>query len=304
MSKKKKTKETSGKKFFDFSGGPDGNGLNYLAILKVFAISVVLVGIAFGFYYLERYVHTSSKVRHTVSKLKFDKPLWASEELLAKIKEAASRNEDFTIDDDLAGSIAKNLSTVVWLENVKVRVVGDTVAVSANWRRPIALFRGQDRQVYVALDLTILDYVPLPAAPIVELTGVGSGNAPSVGKVWDTADVAAAVELLRRLDSRDHDRMDTFTTKKPLLSRIGSIDMSNLDGRKSATEPHIVLITKDGKNINWGAAIGKTQKYLEASDQEKLGSLYDSYKTAGTFEKYKYIELRYPQKVVPQPSVQ
>ena len=299
MSKKKKTKEASGKKFFDFSGGPDGNGLNYIAILKVFAISVVLVGIGFSFYYLERYVHASPKVLHTVNKLKFDKPLWASEELLAKIKEAASRNEDFTVDDDLAESVAKNLSMVVWLENVKVRVVGDTMMVSANWRRPVALYRGEDRQVYVASDLTILDYVPLAAAPIVELTGVGSGNAPSVGKVWDKADVAAAVEVLRLLD-----KMDMLTTKKPLLTRIGSIDMSNLNGRKSATEPHIVLITKDGKNINWGAAVGTTQKYLEASDQEKLASLYDSYKADGTLEKYKYIELRYPQKAVPQPSVQ
>jgi hypothetical protein len=299
MSKKKKTKETSGKKFFDFSGGPDGNGLNYLAILKVFAISVVLVGIGFSFYYLERYVHASPKVLHAVSKLKFDKPLWASEELLAKIKEAASRNEDFAVDDDLTESIAKNLSSVVWLENVKVRVAGDTVIVSANWKRPVALYRGDDRQVYVASDLTILDYVSLPAAPIVELTGVGSGNAPTVGKVWDKADVAAAVEVLRLLD-----KMDMLTTQKPLLSRIGSIDMSNLDGRKSATEPHIVLVTKDGKNINWGAAVGTTQKYLEASDQEKLASLYDSYKADGTLEKYKYLELRYPQKAVPQPSVQ
>jgi len=299
MSKKKKTKESSGKKFFDFSGVTDGNGLNYLAILRVFAISVVLVGIAIGFYYLERYVHASPKVLHAVHKLKFDKsPLWANEELLAKIKEAASRNEDFTIDDDLAASVAKNLSIVAWLENVKVRVVGDAVVVSANWRTPVALFRGQDRQVYVASDLTILDYVPLAAAPIVELTGVGSGTVPMVGKVWDKADVAAAAEVLRLLD-----KMDMLTTQKPLLSRIASIDMSNLNGRKSATEPHIVLITKDGKNINWGAAVGTTQKYLEATDQEKLASLYDSYKADGTLEKYKYIELRYPQKAVPQPSV-
>ncbi|MDO8303597.1 MAG: hypothetical protein Q7T18_10175 [Sedimentisphaerales bacterium] len=299
MSKKKKTRETSGKKFFDFSGGPDGNGLNYIAILKVFTISVVLVGIAFSFYYLERYVHTSPKVRHTVSKLKFDKPLWTSVELLARIKEAASRNEDFTIDDDLAASVARNLSTVAWLENVKVRVVGDAVVVSANWRRPVALYRGQDRQVYVASDLTILDYVPLPAAPIVELTGVGIGNAPPVGKVWDKADVAAAVEVLRLLD-----KMDMLTTQKPLLSRIASIDTSNLDGRKSATEPHIVLVTKDGKNINWGAAIGASQRYVEASDEEKLAMLYDYYKLNGTLQNIKYIELRYPQRPVPQPSVQ
>ena len=61
--------------------------LNYLGILKVFAVFVVLVGIGFSFYFLERYVHASPKVLHAVERLKIDKPAWASNELLEKIKE-------------------------------------------------------------------------------------------------------------------------------------------------------------------------------------------------------------------------
>ena len=87
------------------------------------------------------------------------------------------------------------------------------------------------------------------------------------------------------------------------MNQIASIDVSNLDGRKSATEPHIVIVTKDGKNINWGAAVGTSQRYVEASDQEKLAMLYDFYKFNGTLQNIKYVELRYPQKAVPQPSV-
>lgn len=60
MSKKKKTKENNGRKFFDF--GSDADNLNYLGVLKVFALFVVLVGIGFSFYFLERYVNASPKV--------------------------------------------------------------------------------------------------------------------------------------------------------------------------------------------------------------------------------------------------
>jgi hypothetical protein len=299
MSKKKKTKETSGRTFFDFSGGAEGGASDYIAVLKVFAISAVLVAVGFGFYFLERYVHASPRVLHEVAKLKIDRPAWASDELLVKIKEAASRDEDFVIDDDLASSVARNLANLVWLQDVKVRIAGDAVAVSANWRKPIGLYQAPNRKVYVASDLTVLDYVPLKAMPIVELIGVEAGQSPEVGKVWDRMDVTAAVDVLRLLD-----KMDQLTSQKPLLNQIASIDVSNLNGRKSATEPHIVLVAKDGTSIKWGAAVGTSQKYVEAADQEKLAMLYDFYKLNGTLQNIKYVELRYPQKAVPQPSVQ
>lgn len=298
MSKKKKTKENTGRKFFDLGADSKKGGVNYLAVLKVFGVSVVLVGIAVSFIYLERYVKASPKVPHVIARLKIDKPLWASGELLAKIKDAASRNEDFTIDDNLAATVMRNLSTVAWLQHVQVRIAGDAIVVSADWRKPVAMYQGANRQVYVASDLTVIEYVPLKALPIVELTGVGSDEAPAAGKVWDKPDVTAAVDVLNLLD-----KMDQLATQKPLMNQIASINVVNFNGRKSATEPHIVLVTKEGKNINWGAAVGTSQRYLEASDQEKLASLYDFYKLNGTAQNTICIELRYPQNGVPQPSV-
>jgi hypothetical protein len=300
MSRKKKTKENTGRKVFDFGSGPKADSLHYLAILRVFGISVVLVGIAFGFYYVERYVNASPKVIHSVARLKLDRPVWASDELLEKIKDAASRDEDFVIDDDLAQSVARNLATVAWLRNLRVSIAGDAVTVSADWLKPAALYQGTDRQVYIASNLTVLDYVPLKSMPIVELKGVGTAQAPDVGKVWDRADVSAAMDVLRLLD-----KMDQLAAQKPLLNQIAAIDVANFNGRKSPAEPHIVLLAKDGTNIKWGAAVGTSQKYVEATDQEKLAMLYDFYKANGTLQNIvKYIELRYPQKSVPQPSVQ
>ena len=115
-------------------------------------------------------------------------------------------------------------------------------------------------------------------APIVEFKGVEASQSPDVGKIWDKADVTAAVEVLRLLD-----KMDQLTGQKPLLNQIAAIDVSNLAGRKSATEPHIVLVAKDGTNIKWGAAVGTSQKYVEATDQEKLAMLYDFYKLTARF---------------------
>lgn len=217
--------------------------------------------------------------------------------LSEKIKNAASRDEDFAIDDNLAAAVARNLATIAWLYDTQVKIAGDSIIVSANWRKPIALFNGSNRQVYIASDLTVLDYVPLKTS-IVELKGIEASQSPDIGKIWDKPDVTAAIEVLRLLD-----KMDQLTGQKPLMNQIAAIDVSNLAGRKSATEPHIVIVAKDGTNIKWGAAVGTSQRYVESSDQEKLAMLYDFYKLNGTLQNIKYVELRYPQKAVPQPSV-
>jgi hypothetical protein len=302
VSKSKKTKADISRRFFDFGdsknkGGPISS--NYFVVLKVFAVSVVLAVIAASFYYLEQYVNASPKVLHAAAKLKFDKPVWAGDDLLEKIKSAASRDENFAIDDNLAASVARNLTSIAWLQNVQVRISGDTVAISANWRKPVALYQGAKQQVYIAADLTVLDYVPLPALPIVELIGVSGGQQPEVGRAWTRADVVAAIDILNALDNMDQ------IAQKPLLYQLASIDVANFNARKSASEPHIVLKAKDGTNIKWGAAIGASQRYVEATDQEKLAMLYDFYKLHGTLQNIvKYIELRYPQKSIPQPSMQ
>jgi hypothetical protein len=87
---------------------------------------------------------------------------------------------------------------------------------------------------------------------------------------------------------------------KPLLAEIKSIDMSNFNGRRSKSQPHIVFYAKDGTEIRWGAQKGAWQRYLEAKDEEKLTLLYNTYQEFGTVQlkaaqKGSFIDLTKPQ---------
>ena len=72
--------------------------------------------------------------------------------------------------------------------------------------------------------------------------------------------------------------------EKPLLAEIQTIDVSNFNGRRNASQPHIVLYAKDGTEIKWGARIGQWHKNLEAKDEEKLAMLYNTFKELGTIQ--------------------
>jgi hypothetical protein len=85
-------------------------------------------------------------------------------------------------------------------------------------------------------------------------------------------------------------------SEKPLLYEIDSIDVSNFNGRQNSSFPHIVLYAKDDTEIIWGAEIGAWQRYLEATDEEKLAKLYSHYEEYGSLlNNVKYINLRDPQ---------
>ena len=89
--------------------------------------------------------------------------------------------------------------------------------------------------------------------------------------------------------------------QNPLLFEIASIDMTNFYGRKYSdqSKPHIILYAKDGTPILWGSEPGKTLGQIEATDQDKIASLYEFYddkKTLRGISKslFKTIDLRNP----------
>jgi hypothetical protein len=139
----------------------------------------------------------------------------------------------------------------------------------------------------------------MPNLPIVRVTGLSmTTRIPPPGEVWQLDDLAAGVAILERLD-----RMDKLVTPdRQLLYEIDRIDVSNFNGRRSSRKPHIVLYTRDDTEIIWGAEIGTWQRYLEATDEEKLAKLYGYYKEHGSLlNGVKYINLRDPQETVPRP---
>lgn len=287
MAKKKKFKisffgEKSGKKISD-------SHISLFRVLKAAAIVFVIAGIGVGFVFLDRAIIFD---KHAVLTL-INPPSWATQELEAKIfKAAKASGEDLKIDEDLAANVYRNLTNnVAWLSDIKVRVHNDKLWIIADWRKPVAMIKIANGKIYVDKDLIVLDYVPIPTLGIVEVTGLASLKAPPDGQVFRGDDLAAAVSILTKLSMMD----EKVTPEKPLLLNIAKIDVTNFNGRKKASAPHIKLYTTNDTEIIWGAEFGTWQRYAEATDEQKLANLYGYYKEFGTFKDAKYINLRQPQ---------
>jgi len=224
-------------------------------------------------------------------------PQWANYDLKTRIVAMAGANR-LPIRPDTAQTVARNLQDMAWLDDIEVEVTHDKVFVSALWRKPVALIERGPSKFYVDIDLVVLDHMPMAHLPIVEITGVRMGLPPTLGERFDRDDLAAAVKLVDLLSRVDAD----LDPQNPLLEQIARVDVDNYKGRKNHSEPHILLYSKDGTEILWGAEIGEWAKHLEASDEQKLGKLYGYYTRFGSLSAgAKYINLLDPLDKVPQP---
>ncbi len=276
--------------------------VNWLNVLKVFAVVCVFVGIGVGFVYLNRYVRKVVPVSEQIGMLELESaPKWLTEELKQKIYDASKANgENLKLDENAAISVQQNLEKyIAWLDNIKVQTTNDRLKITAKWRKPIVLVKSNLCEFYVDSDMVALDYVPVSNIPIVEVTGFCDiAKPPAPGKVIQIEDIKAAVEIIAKLDQMDA----AVTPDKPLLCEIQRIDVTNFNGRQSNRLPHIVLYTTNETEVIWGAECGMWQRYLEAPDKEKLARLYSYYKEIGSLlSGAKFISLRDQQDRVIQP---
>jgi len=268
------------------------------SVFLILAAVCVVAAIAVGFVYIDRYVQAVSPVAQPFGRLELvGVPDWAGSELLEKIASTAGGKE-FCLDKTVAKEIATSLQSMAWLYDVRARTTSKTIRISANYRKPIALVQKGGEKFYLDKDGVLLDYLATGKLPIVKITGIQAGQVAPVGSIWRQDDVAAAVKVLGVLG-----RMDEISTpQKPLLYEIASMDVANLGGRKNNRQSHIILYAKDGTQILWGAAPGEAERYLEATEKEKIAMLYEFYKQHRTVQGIvKYIELRQPQKTMPRP---
>jgi preprotein translocase subunit SecE len=250
----------------------------------IFAFIAIFVAIGAGLMFLERYIKGKLNLSEKTIPIQLvDFPDWGDTELKQKIISTAGKSpNDFKLTEDAAIRIGENLVTLAWLYDVKVQVSNNAITVSAKYRKPVGLVTDHDLQFYIDSEIVVLDYVPIRKLPVVEITGVPGHLLTwrNVGTKWPRDDVAAAVELLVLLGRMDSE----VVPNKPLLAEIKSIDMSNFNGRRSPSQPHIVLYAKDGTEIKWGAKKGEWQRHLEAKDEEKLTLLYNTYQELGTVQ--------------------
>ena len=272
----------------------------FLSMLKVLGVITVLAAIAAGFVYLAMYVKDGHRNRGFLKLT--DVPVWVNEELKEKIYEAATAGvENLQLDENAAQRVQQNItSLVVWMDDVQVQTTHESIHIKGKWRKPLAMFKQGRKTFYVDEDMVVLDFVKLANLPIIPVEGLSKITRTAVpGEISLREDLAGAVAVIEQLDKMD----ELVAEQKPLLWEIQKIDMSNFDGRRNRSSPHIVLYTKDDAQILWGAEVGTWQRYLEATDEEKLAKLYSYYKSYGTLMgRARYINLRNPQDNVPQPA--
>jgi len=305
VAKRKKIKDTTARITFRLGAARGKNhlkaaqGPSVFGILKVFTAVCTLIAVGVGFVFLEKYTIPLSKKTGHLKLL--NPPAWVNESLKEKICIAAKTyDKDLKLDENAAMVIQRNIETLVpWMDQVKVQVTHDSIHINGRWRKPLALVESGRNKFYVDASLVVLDYLPMPNLPIINVKGLSViAKTPSPGKSCRQDDLAAAVTVLTKLDQMDQ----LVTPKKPLLYEIGSIDVSNFNGRRNNRLPHIVLYAKDNTEVIWGAEFGTWQRHLESSDEEKLAKLYGYYKEYGTLQKgVKYINLCDPQDRIPLP---
>jgi hypothetical protein len=302
----KRKKKKPAKQWFAFGGnsaakkkiraGKSGPGRH--TFFTVFGLLCILAAVAAGFVLLDRYVQRITSSGQAGPLELVDRPDWFNNDLLQKVYTAAGGSE-FALDETAARDVAENLETMAWLYDLKVQTTSSSVEVRAKYRRPVALIKRSEQAYYIDHDAVVLQYLPIEDLTIVEIKGFSVRSIPPAGEPMTGDDIAAALNLLYALETMDQ----ISTPQAPLLKEIASIEVSNLDGRKNRRKAHIVLYAKDGTQVNWGAAYGRSARYVEASDKEKIAMLYEFYTQHGTIQGIvKYIELRNPQEAVPRPT--
>ncbi len=293
--------------------------------LSIMFLTILIAAGAIGLIYMDRYVKNAAKeeMGNGASKTKdgslklIDPPVWLNEEWTTKLI-AAAGGKRFPLDQGSAQIVAERLAGLSWLESVQVQTTHEYLTVRADYRRPVGWVRsGRSRKVYLDVDMTVLEYIPVTAIPVVEIKGLASTQVPTPGQKWLADDAAAAVELLNWLytmdlhfqqekEKRGNDTAALLKKKipeKPLLGEIESIDVSNFAARRSRSAPNIVLHVSDGTIVRWGAAWGQANVYFEADEKVKLARLYEYFVDHGNTLQgtAKNIELCWLEDGIPRP---
>ncbi|MBP8605597.1 MAG: hypothetical protein KBI46_07140 [Phycisphaerae bacterium] len=309
---RKKAKSDTGSGGFFFQKKKrrkSGTAISWVTALKItlsiMFLTLLAAGGAVGLIYLERYVKEAAAAQTPTGSLKLvNSPAWLNQDWIDALVKAAG-GKRFELDDKSARQVARRLEQLSWLTDVRVQTTPEFLEVTAIYRRPIAIVSvSRTRKFYLDADMVVLDYIPVSAIPVIEITGLAKTNVSEPGQIWLADDAKAAVELLNWLYLMDVHFQQEQKLPKPLIDEIISVDVSNFAARKSRSAPNIVLNVKDGTRILWGAAWGQSDVYLEASEKIKVARLYEYFIDHGyTLQgSAKNIELRWLEDSIPRPQ--
>jgi len=265
------------------------------------AVALVLLALAAAVFLLKRYVEREvafpKKPPAVVLK---NRPVWMSEFLAASIAESvrpAGAHSSF--DHQMLVDRVAMLKTNPWIKNVRqVRRTygerpGDSLEIDCDYRAPIALVRW--RNDYWLVDG---DGVKLPerfaAADVPKIVIGRDGHTnirvvegiqrppPLAGKNWGGDDLAAGLEMVKRLYGL------------AFADEIVKVNVANFGGRVDLREAQVVLGTKNLTEIRWGRPIGSKDDFIEVNADRKLDYIRQVYEEFGRCDaRQKWIDVRY-----------
>jgi len=254
---------------------------------------LAFLGAGAGLLYLDSYVHQLARQRQVQLSVEFSNPpAWASDTLIKDIcLSSGIRQDDFILDEDLPAQWATNLAQNPWVKQVKQihRRYDGRVQLDCELRRPIAKVIQSNGTFYLDAEGVVLTEAELAAGAghLVELRG----TVAAVGRPGETIGSAALMAGLQVLS--EIRRVDqALPPQQRLWAELAALDVSNHEGRRDPDRPHLSLYTGNGIELRWGAAVGRSRPYREASWKEKIESLYRAHRQTGTLTCYQYVELR------------
>ena len=258
--------------------------------------AIVMAACVFG---MKRYVEREvalPKAPPAVS-LK-NRPAWMTDFLAAQIA-ASVRPAGLhsTFDHQMLIDRVAMLKANPWIRNVRqVRRVygkrpGDTLEIDCDYRAPIALVRWQKDYWLVDVDgVKLPEKFAAADVPKIVIGPDGRTNIrivdgvhrppPQPGKHWGGEDLVAGLDMIRRLYGL------------PYADEIVKVDVANFGGRNDYREAQLVLGTKFGSEIRWGAPVGA--RSFEVRPQQKFEYLRQVYEEFGRCDaRQKWIDIRY-----------
>jgi hypothetical protein len=272
------------------------------------AVLMLLISAAVGFYFLRNYVEHKLVFGTEPPKIVLkNRPAWMSDFLageIAKLARPAGTHSAF--DHQMLVDTYAVLKSNPWIRTIKqIRRVygekpGDTLEIDCDYRAPIALVKWGD--FYWLVDGEGVKLPEAYTAQQVPKIVVGLDKKLSIrivegvkqppaqpGHKWQGDDLFAGLEMVKLLFDKSY------------AQEILKVDVTNFNGRKDAKEAQLVLVTRYGTEVRWGAPVSSVNFEIPAS--QKLSTLQAIYEEVGRIDgNHPWLDIRLD--TVTYPSVE
>lgn len=266
------------------------------ALLAGIGIRMLLAGIIVGGLYLALHrMHSDlrelSRYQVQVSNLRLHVPSWVTPTILSQLKEIPDFPRTFSIlEPDVARKLAQAYANNPWVKRVLAveKKYPQAIRISLEVRRPVAAVRFKG-SYYLADAEAVrlpLSFSSWPQEKLkLPFVADAFSPPPAPGGVWQDAAAKAGLAVASIL----------FEANQQVRRSITTIDVSNLDGRRSARESEIVLLTENRVPIYWGRSpLGSYTKELPVA--QKLSNLNVAYRQTNGLRaaSIHYVDIRFP----------